>query len=67
ADRNLDFIIGSVHFVGQFKNQANCCIDDTKEDFEKTLELVFNNDIKKLRPPDPLSGDQLITASMSQT
>jgi len=48
ADRNLDFIIGSVHFVGQFKNQANCCIDDTKEDFEKTLELVFNNDIKKL-------------------
>ena len=48
ADRNLDLIIGSVHFTGQFEDQANCCIDDTKEDFEKTLELVFNNDIKKL-------------------
>lgn len=48
ADRNLDFIIGSVHYAGQFKNQENCCIDATKEEFERALKLVYNNDIEKL-------------------
>ena len=47
AGRNLDLIIGSVHYVGQFKNQRNCCIDNTKEEFEMGLKLIFNNDIKK--------------------
>jgi histidinol-phosphatase (PHP family) len=48
SDRNLDLTIGSVHYVGQFKNQVPFCIDDTREEFERTLELVFNNDIRKL-------------------
>ena len=48
ADRNLDFIIGSVHYAGQFRNQENCCIDGTKEEFERALKLVYNNDIEKL-------------------
>ena len=47
-DRNLDLIVGSVHYVGQFKKQVNCCIDGTKEEFERGLKLIFNNDIKKL-------------------
>ncbi len=48
SDRNLDLTVGSVHYVGQFENQAPCCIDDTKEEFERTLSFVFNNDIRKL-------------------
>lgn len=46
--RNLDLIVGSVHYVGQFNNQDNCCIDSTQEEFEMGLKLIFNNDIKKL-------------------
>jgi len=48
SDRNLDFIIGSVHYVGQFNNQVNCCFDNTQEEFERILKLVYNNDIRKL-------------------
>ncbi len=47
-EQHLDFIIGSVHYVGQFENGENCCIDNTKEEFEKGLEAIFGNDIKKL-------------------
>ncbi|MBC8183914.1 histidinol-phosphatase HisJ [candidate division KSB1 bacterium] len=46
--QHLDIIIGSVHYVGQFENGENCVIDYTKEEFEKGLETIFNNDIKKL-------------------
>jgi histidinol-phosphatase (PHP family) len=48
SDRNLDLIIGSVHYAGQLENLNNCCIDGTNEEFERTLRLIFNNDIKKL-------------------
>ncbi len=48
ADRDLDLIIGSVHYAGQFADQINCCIDDTVEEFERGLRLIYNNDIKKL-------------------
>jgi len=48
ANRDLDFIIGSVHYAGQFKNRDNCCIDGTIEEFERALKLVFNNDIEQL-------------------
>ena len=48
VDRSLDLIIGSVHYVGQFKKRINCCIDGTQEEFERGLKLIFNNDIKKL-------------------
>lgn len=47
SDRNLDFTIGSVHYVSQFKNQENYCID-TKEEFEMALQQIFQNDIKRL-------------------
>jgi len=48
SDRTIDFTIGSIHYVGQLKNQVHCCFDDTPEEFERTLELVFDNDIRKL-------------------
>jgi len=48
ADRNLDLIIGSVHYAGQFEDQVNCCIDYTSEEFDRGLKLIFNNDIKRL-------------------
>lgn len=48
ADRDLDLVIGSVHYTGQFENQHHCCIEGTTEEFEMTLEQVFNNDIRKL-------------------
>ncbi len=47
-EQQLDIIIGSIHYVGQFENGKNCCIDNTKEEFEKGLEAIFGNDIKKL-------------------
>ena len=48
ADRDLDFIIGSVHYAGQLKDQEDCCIDATNEEFERALKHVFNNNIEKL-------------------
>jgi histidinol-phosphatase (PHP family) len=48
ADRNLDLIVGSVHYAGQFKDQDHCCIDDTAEEFERGLKLIYNNDIRSL-------------------
>lgn len=47
-EQHLDFIIGSIHYVGLFENGKNCCIDNTKEEFEKGLEAIFGNNIKKL-------------------
>ncbi len=47
-ERQLDIIIGSIHYVGQFENGENCSIEDTKEEFDRGLEAIFNNDIKKL-------------------
>jgi histidinol-phosphatase (PHP family) len=48
VDRNLDLIIGSVHYAGQFDDQVNCCIDNTTEEFDRGLKLIFNNSIKTL-------------------
>jgi len=48
ADRDLDLIVGSVHYVGQFENQTNFCFDGTAEEFARGLKLIFNNDIKRL-------------------
>lgn len=44
----LDYTIGSVHFIGQYPNGNYWGIDISKEDFEKGLADLFNNDIKKL-------------------
>lgn len=46
--KNLDIIIGSVHYVNQYDNGENYLFDITIEEFNKGFELIFNNDIKKL-------------------
>jgi len=48
ADRNLDLIIGSVHYAGQFEDLSHCCIDDTQEEFERGLRCIFNSSIRQL-------------------
>lgn len=48
AERDLDLIIGSVHYAGQFEDQVNCCIDSTTEEFERGLMLIFDNNIRRL-------------------
>ena len=48
AHKNLDLIIGSVHYVDQFTDQINYCIDNTAEEFDRGLKLIFDNNIKKL-------------------
>ncbi len=45
---NLDYIIGSVHLVLNPENKKRWFIDGPKaEIYEKGLEIVFNNDIRK--------------------
>lgn len=48
TNKKIDLIVGSVHYIGQFENQVNCCIDGTREEFENGLKLIFKSDIKKL-------------------
>lgn len=48
ADRNLDLIIGSVHYAGQFEDRIHFCIDNNVEEFEQGLRMIFNNNIKNL-------------------
>jgi len=46
ADRNLDLIIGSVHYAGQFEDKVNCCIDFSTKEFDRGLRLIFNDNIR---------------------
>ncbi len=46
--KQLDFIIGSVHYVGQFEDQTYCCIDNTTEELERGLNLIYQGDMKQL-------------------
>ena len=46
--KNLDIIIGSVHYVNQYDDGENYLFDITVEEFKKGFELIFNNNIKKL-------------------
>lgn len=45
---NPDYTIGSVHYLRQFDNNEFFTLDYSKELFQKGLEEIFGNDIKKL-------------------
>ncbi len=47
-NRGLDIIVGSVHYAGRFEDGTPCGIDNTTEEFEKGLKLIFGDDIRKL-------------------
>lgn len=44
----LDFTIGSVHYLGKLKTGDLFCIDNSQIEFKKGLENIYNNEIKKL-------------------
>lgn len=44
----LDFTIGSVHYLGNLKTGDLFCIDNSQIEFKKGLENIYNNEIKKL-------------------
>ncbi len=44
---NLDYYIGSVHFVERLNNGEGWNIDISAEIFQQGLEEIFNNDIRK--------------------
>lgn len=44
----LDFIIGSIHFVNFFDNNKGWAIDESPEDFERGLNEIYNGNIKKV-------------------
>ena len=43
----LDYTVGSVHFVGQFKDGTHWPVDGTKDEFEKGVNEIFGGDIKQ--------------------
>lgn len=45
-DVNLDYFIGSIHFVDAFEDGTYWNIDHTPEEFEKGLLKIFNGDFK---------------------
>jgi len=45
---DLDYIVGSVHFVEAFSDGTHFSIDDSTEDFEQGMKQIFGGDIKKL-------------------
>ncbi len=45
---NLDYIIGSVHFVGFFEDGKHWEIDGPAPDFKKGLDEIYGGDIKKV-------------------
>jgi len=44
----LDYIIGSIHFVNFFDNTKGWAIDESEEDFEKGLDEIYKGNIKKV-------------------
>ena len=44
----VDYTVGSIHYVGHFENGRPWEIDGTKEVFEKGLSEIFGGDIKKV-------------------
>jgi len=46
--KNLDYIIGSVHFMPSEDNSRVYYVDGNKDEFKNTLNDLFNGDIKKL-------------------
>lgn len=45
---NLDYIIGSVHFVDAYPNDVPFSIDDSTEDFKKGIDEIFDGDVRNL-------------------
>lgn len=45
---DLDYVVGSVHFVEAYPDGTHFSIDDSTDDFEKGLNEVFGGEIKKL-------------------
>jgi len=44
---NLDYTIGSVHFVGQLNDGTHWAIDGSVDSFKKGLNEIFNGDVKR--------------------
>lgn len=42
----LDYVVGSVHFIGQLKNGTHWAADAPVEEFKQGLQETFNGDIK---------------------
>lgn len=43
---NLDFLIGSIHYMDRLPNGNFYCVDGNFEDFQAGLQLLFNGDIR---------------------
>ena len=48
ASANLNYVVGSVHFVEGYSDGIHFSIDDSTNDFERGLKEIFNGDIKRL-------------------
>jgi len=44
----LDFLIGSVHFVNFFHKDRGLAVDESEEEFEEGLDEIYKGNIKKL-------------------
>lgn len=44
---NLDYTVGSVHFIGQMNDGTHWAVDAPADEFLKGLEETFNGDIKR--------------------
>ena len=45
---NLDYVIGSIHFMGTFDDGEHWAIDGSFNDFLKGLHEIYNDDMKKV-------------------
>lgn len=48
VNAKLDYVIGSVHYVDCFDNGIYWSIDNNNSEFEKGLNEIFNNDMRKV-------------------
>ncbi len=47
-DRGIQFIIGSVHYVGTFEDGRGFCFDGNPADFFRDAERLYRNDFKEI-------------------
>lgn len=48
ARQSFDYIIGSVHFLGEYPDGSGFCFDGDPEQFFKGVETIFNNDFRRV-------------------